>query len=62
MANFCLEIRNEIFRKFAWKNRNFSLKLPEKIEFVRKSAWKNLIFFTWIHDPQISNLIDAAEM
>jgi len=34
--------------------------LPGKIEFFRKIAWKNPIVFILIHDPQISNQIDAA--
>ena len=41
----------EIFSKFAWKNRNLLVKLPEKIEIFRKFAWKNQHFFTLIHDP-----------
>jgi len=38
------------------------VKLPEKIELFWKFAWKNRNFFTWIHNPQISNQIDAAEL
>ena len=49
----------DIFRKFACKNQNFCVKLPEKIKIFRKFAWE--FFFTRIHDPQISNQIDAAE-
>jgi len=37
------------------------VKLPEKIEIFRKFAWKNRYFFTWIHHPQTSNQIDAAD-
>jgi len=36
------------------------VKLPEKIEIFRKFGLKNRHFFTRIHDPQISNRIDAA--
>jgi len=39
---------------FVWKN-----EICEKSNFVWKFAWKNQIF-TRIHDPQISNQIDAA--
>ena len=49
----------EIFWIFAWKNRNFCVKLPEKIGIFRKFALE-IDFFTRIHDPQISNQIDAA--
>src|SRR6218665_3937865 len=45
----------EIFRKFTWKNQNFSkmcleksklfVKLPEKIEISLKFAWKNRNLF-----------------
>ena len=38
----------------------FFVKLREKIEIFGKFAWKNR-FFTLIHDPQISNQIDAAD-
>src|SRR6218665_68565 len=41
----------DIFRKFAWTNRNFLVKLPEKIE----------IFGPESTNPQISNQIDAAD-
>jgi len=47
MANFCL------------KNLN-KFRLLEKIEFFSKFAWKIEIFYTQLHDPQISNQIDAA--
>jgi len=51
----------DIFWKFGWKNRKLFLKLPEKIEIFRKFSCKNRFFFTRIHDPQISNQIDAAD-
>jgi len=35
----------KVFRKFAWKNRNYLVKLPEKNRNFRKFAWKNRIFF-----------------
>ena len=68
MAHFCLKNRFfvklperiDIFRKFAWKNRIFLAKLPEEIEIFRKFAWKNQKLLTRIHDPQISNQIDAG--
>ena len=58
----------EIFCEITWKNRNFSEICPEKSIFC-EIAWKNRkfsykieIFLTRIHDPQISNQIDAAAM
>jgi len=39
----------ELFRKLVWKSRKVFRNLPGKIG-----------FFTWTHDPQISNQIDAA--
>jgi len=34
--------------------------LPEKIEISRKFAWKMELLLTQIHDPRISNPIDAT--
>ena len=63
---------NKTFYEIVWKNWNFSkfcleklklfVKLPEKGKIFQKFAWKNRIFFTRIHDPQISNQIDAADI
>jgi len=49
----CLK-KSTFFKKFAWKNQNFSqiclekfnffMKLPEKIEISWKFAWKNRNF------------------
>jgi len=33
---------------------------PGKIKIFRQFAWKVEICLTWIHDPKISNQIDAA--
>ena len=41
----------DIFRKFAWTNRNFLVKLPEKIRNFRKFTRKNRNFWTRIHEP-----------
>src|SRR6218665_1817708 len=57
---FLLPEKNQNFRKFACKTRYSFVKLPEKIEIFRKFACRNRIFLTRIHDPQISNQIDAA--
>jgi len=42
--------KSNYFGHFAWRTRNFSEIYLEK----------SGIFFTGIHDPQISNQIDAA--
>jgi len=39
---------------------DFLVKLPEKSKFFGNLPGKIDIFFTQIHDPQISNQIDAA--
>ena len=48
MSNFCLEID---FFKIAFKNRNFPEICLEKSKFL-----------TQIHDPHISNQIDAIDL
>src|SRR6218665_2618324 len=60
MSIFLLPEENRNFRKFYCKTRYSFVKLPEKIEIFRKFACRNRNFFTRIHDPQISNQIDAA--
>ena len=66
MTNFCLEIKFffvklpekiEIFWKFAWKNRFFR----EIAQNFSEICLEKSIFFTWIHDPQISNQIDTTD-
>jgi len=59
----------EIIRQFSWKNPNFLSTclekpkfFPGKIDIFQKICLEKSIFFkTWIHDPQVSNQIDAAE-
>ena len=59
MEKFCLKnrifceiaLKIEIFRKFAWKDQIFCVKLNEKVEIFRKFTLRNRIFFTRIHDP-----------
>ena len=63
--------KSKFLVKLFEKYRNFSkirleksiscVKLPEKINFLENLPGKIEIFFTWIHDPQISNQIDAAD-
>jgi len=65
-------LKNRSFLKIAWKNWNFSkiyldksnvlVKLPEKIKCFGNLPGKTEILFTRIHDPQISNQIDAADI
>ena len=53
----------EIFRKVAWNNRSFFVKLPEKSKFFENLPGKIEIFLTpGSTTPQISNQIDAAEL
>jgi len=40
---------------------NFSVKLPEKSQFLGNLPGKIEFYFTRIHDPKISNQIDAAD-
>src|SRR6218665_3594443 len=46
--------------KLPEKNRNFFKICLEKSKFLVKFAWKNRIIFPRIHDPRISNQIDAS--
>jgi len=59
----CLKI-SKFLENLPGKSK-FFVKLPEKIEISRKFAWKNRNLVdpvTRIHDPQISNQIDASEL
>ena len=59
VSKICLE-KSKFFKNLLSKNQIF-YKLPEKSKFYGNLHEKIEIFLTWIHDPQISNQIDAAE-
>jgi len=44
----------------AWENR-FFCEIPHRNRKFSKISLENRYFFTWIHDPQISNQVDAAD-
>ena len=50
----------KVIRNICLEKSNYLGNLPGKIETYRKFPWKNRKSFTRIHDPQISNQIDAA--
>ena len=53
-------IKIEIFRKFALKNRFFVCEIAWKNLNFSEIFLENRNFLTRVHDPQISNQIDAA--
>jgi len=52
--------KSKIFENLVGKYKFFK-NLPEKSKFLKNLPGKIEILFTRIHDPQISNQIDAAE-
>jgi len=58
-SKICLK-KSKFFTNLPEKNRNFSKICLKKIDISLKFAWKIEILLTRIHDPQISNQIEAA--
>ena len=60
----CLKFpeKSIFFLEICLKNRNFLVKLPEKIEIFRKFACQNRNSFPGSTTPQISNRIDGADV
>ena len=56
MAYLC----HHYFFEICLEKSKFFLKLLEKIENLLQICLEKSNFFCWIHNPQISNQIDAA--